>query len=72
MIEAGIYCLSRGNNLGGMMRGLEPLQFFPLDKGDTEISDNLDPRLRSWWGDTITPLDAMGWFEEEQRRDNLV
>ena len=34
MIEAGIYGISIGNNLGGgVMRGLEPLQFVPLVKG---------------------------------------
>ena len=34
-IKAGINGISRGNNLGGMMRGLEPPQFVPLRKGDT-------------------------------------
>ena len=33
MIEAGIDGLFRGNNLGGIMRGLNPLHFAPLDKG---------------------------------------
>ena len=28
MTESGIYCLYRGNSLGGMMRGLNTLQFF--------------------------------------------
>ena len=36
MIEAVIDGLSRGNNLGVVMRGLEPLQFFPLGEGATE------------------------------------
>ena len=67
MIESGIYGLYRGNNIEGKMRGLDPLQFVSLGKGDIEISDNLDIWLRSWWGDTLMPLYAMVWFEEEQR-----
>ena len=55
MADAGIYGIYRGNNLGGKMRGLEPLQFFLLGKGDTEISDKLDPWLMSWWGDMLMP-----------------
>ena len=38
MIEAGIDGLSSGNNLGGMMRGLNHIQFFLLDQGSEEIS----------------------------------
>ena len=34
-INAGIDVISRGNNLGGMTRGLEPPQFVPLRKGAT-------------------------------------
>ena len=60
MIEEGIYGVSRGKNLGGTMIGLEPLQFIPLGKGDTEILDNLEPWLRYWWGETLTPIDSMG------------
>ena len=33
MIEAGIDGLSRENILRGVMRGINPLQFFPLDQG---------------------------------------
>ena len=33
MIEAGIDGISRINSMGGMMRGLNPLQLFPLDQG---------------------------------------
>ena len=64
MADAGIYGIYRGNNLGGKMRGLEPLQFIPLGKGATEILDNLESWLRYFWGDTLMPLDAMVWFEE--------
>ena len=45
-IETGIDGISICNNLGGVMRGLQPLQFFPLGKGSTEISDTLEPWLR--------------------------
>ena len=39
--EAVIDVLSRENNMGGMMRGLNPLQFFPLYRGVKEISTGL-------------------------------
>ena len=32
IIEAGIYGLSEGNNLGVMTRGLNPLHFISLDQ----------------------------------------
>ena len=32
IIEAGFYGISRGDNLVGMMVGLNPLQFVPLDQ----------------------------------------
>ena len=54
------------------MRGLEPLQFVALGKGATKRLDNLDNWLMYWWGDTLDPLDAMVWFEKEQRGDNLL
>ena len=38
MIEAVIDGLSRVNNMGGIMRGLNPLQFVLLDQGSEEIS----------------------------------
>ena len=38
MIESGIDGLSRRDNLGGMMRGLNPIQFVPLYQGAEEIS----------------------------------
>ena len=60
MIKSGIYGLCRGNNLGGMMRGLEALKVYPLGKGATERSDTLEPWLMSWQGDKLTPLDSMG------------
>ena len=31
IIEAGIDGISRGNNMLGLMRGLNPIQFIPLD-----------------------------------------
>ena len=38
MIEAVTDGLSGINNMGGMMRGLNPIQFVPLDRGAEEIS----------------------------------
>ena len=38
IIESVIDGLSRGNNMGGMMRGLDPIQFVPLDRGAEERS----------------------------------
>ena len=38
MIEAVIDGLSRINNMGGMMRVLNPIQFVPLDQEAEEIS----------------------------------
>ena len=72
MIKSGIYGLCRGNNLGGMMRGPEPLKVSPLGKGATERFDTLEPWLLSWQGDTLTPLYSMGWFEEEKKRRQSI
>ena len=41
IIKAGVYGISRVNNLGGMMRGLNPLQFVPLYQGAVARSDKL-------------------------------
>ena len=49
LIEAVIDSLSRGNNLVGMMRGLNPLQFVPLDKLVVVISSKLYPCISTWW-----------------------
>ena len=38
MIESEIYGISRVNNMGGIMRGLNPLQFFLLYQGAEERS----------------------------------
>ena len=72
MIEADIYGLFRGNNLGGMMKGLDLLKIVLLGRGATEISENFEPWISSWWGDTLTPLETMGWFEEYKIGDNLI
>ena len=49
IIESGIDGISRGNNLVGMMRGLNPLHFVSLDQIAEEGSTGLEPWLRSWW-----------------------
>ena len=62
MIEAGIDGLSRGKNLGGMMRGMNPLQFFLLDQGAVARSGKLELWIRTWWGDNLNILSAKYWF----------
>ena len=62
MIEARIYDISRGNNLGGMMRELNPLNVFPVYEGATEISPGLEVWLISWWGDNIKNMRPIDWF----------
>ena len=54
------------------MKGLEPLKFVLLGKLYNEILYKLEPWLRSWWGETLTTLESMGCFEEEQIVDNLL
>ena len=39
--------ISIGNNMGGMVRGLNPLQFVSLDQGEVKISTEVEPWLRS-------------------------
>ena len=41
MIEAVIDVISRWDTMGGMMRGLNILQFIMLDKGVEEISNGV-------------------------------
>ena len=43
-------------NLVSMMRGLNPLKYVPLVKGDIERSDKFDPWLRSWWVETLNEM----------------
>ena len=47
MTEAAIDGLSMGNNLRGIMRGLKPLKFVPVDEA-VEISPGLEVKLISW------------------------
>ena len=58
IIEAGIDGLSRGNNLGGMRRVLNPLQFVLLYQGAVLISAKLEPWIRTWWGEILISLSA--------------
>ena len=50
IIEAGIYGLSRGNSLGGMMMRLIHLHFFSLDQVVVARSSKLETWIRTWWG----------------------
>ena len=64
MIEAGLDILYQGNNMGGIMRGINPLQFVPLVKESMERSDKLEPWLRYWWGYALTAMENSDLFEE--------
>ena len=57
MIEVSIDGLYQGNNLGGLMWGLNPLQCVSMGIGSMEMSDKLDPWMRSWLGDTLTAIE---------------
>ena len=56
MIGVGIYGLSRGNNLGGIMRGLNSLQFLPLVQWVAERPDGVDTWLGSLRGHSLNLL----------------
>ena len=45
------------------MKGLKPLQFAPLGKGVVERSKAVDPWLKLCWGDSLTLLETLDWFE---------
>ena len=52
IIKSGIDGTSKGviwDNMGGIMRVLNPLQFVPLYKGAEEISTGVELCLRLWW-----------------------
>ena len=65
MIEAEIDGISRGNNLGEMIRLLNPLQFFLLDQGAVLRFDKFEPFIRNWWGEMLTSISAKYWFEHK-------
>ena len=49
----GVYGLSRGDLLEGMMAGEDPLSFIPLSEGIIERSKGrVDKRIKSWWKDS--------------------
>ena len=62
MIESGIDGLARTNTTRGLIRGLNPLQFSPLDKVTKEISTGVYPCLRSWLGGILTRMIPIDWF----------
>ena len=66
MIDSGIYGLSRGKKLGGMMRGVKPLKPVPVDVGAVEILRGLEECLRSWWGANIKKIQPSYWFEVKE------
>ena len=50
IIEFVIGVLSRVNGLGGIVRGIIPLKFTPLQFRDLEKSKELEGWIESWWG----------------------
>ena len=49
----GVYGLSRGDLLEGMMVGLDSLSFIPLSEGSSERSKGkVEDWVRSWWKDS--------------------
>ena len=65
MIDAVIDGLFRGNNLGRIMRGLNPLHFVPLDKGAVVRFSKLGPWISTWWGESLASLSAKYLFENK-------
>ena len=47
--EAVIDGISRGNNFGVIMRGINPLKFNSLQLGDLEMPAELKRFIKSWW-----------------------
>ena len=66
IIEAGIDGISGRNNLGVMTRGINPLQFVPVDEGAVEISPGLKGWLISWWGENLKKMRPYDWFEVKE------
>ena len=65
IIEAGIDSIYGGENLGGMIRGVNSLQFYPLYQGVVVRSANLEPWIRNWWGESLNSIIAKDWFEHK-------
>ena len=72
MVDVVIDGLSRGNNLGGIIRGLNILRFVPLRKGLVERSGGVELWLRSCLGDILTLIGTIYLFDEEKSVDNLT
>ena len=55
--------VSQGKKLVGMMRGVNPLKIFLLDKRAVEISPGLEGWMRYWWGYNLKKMRPIDWFE---------
>ena len=60
-----------GNNMGGMMRGLRPFQFVPLDQGAVEISTEVEPWLSSWCKKSLVRMSTSGFVFKIGREPSL-
>ena len=63
MIEAGIYGLSRENNLEGIMIGVNPLKPALVDEGAVEKPPGLEGWLRYLWRENINKMWQSHWFK---------
>ena len=70
MIEAGIDGIYGGGDLGGMIRGVNSLQFYPLYQGVVVRSANLEPWIRNWWGESLSIL--IEKYSFEYKGDNIL
>ena len=67
MKELGIYGLSRGNLLYGVMAGKCTLEILPLNVRALDILGRLKQRIRNYWGcQPPIKLDQVGWFTKVQ------
>ena len=65
MVGVGIYGLSRDNNLGGIMRGMNPLHFVLLYQGAVVRLAKLGPWISIRWGEILSSLNTKDWFEHK-------
>ena len=62
MKEAGIDGLSRGDFMVGIMAGMDPLSFIPLNEGANErVCGRLKSWADSWWKDGL----GRPWFGQD-------
>ena len=71
MIDLGIDVLYRGNNLGRILRVLNPLQFVDLRQGSVEISAGVQLWLKSWCGEILNLINAIDRLRNNIKDDGF-